>query len=168
MRFLNLLAAAAAIVLFPAAVSAQTLPTPGDNVILTISGAIDNHNVEDTAQFDLEGLDALGTTEVVTTNPWYDGPQTYTGVLGTDLLKAVGAHGTTLKIKAINDFVAEVPVADFEQWPVIFATRQNGEPMRIRDKGPIFLIYPFTDFPELDKSEYLNRSAWQIKSIEVQ
>ena len=39
--------------------------------------------------------------------------------------------------------------------------------MSIRDKGPIFMIYPFDKNPELYNEKYFSRSVWQIKSIEV-
>ena len=56
---------------------------------------------------------------------------------------------------------------DFANYPVILATRLDGAEMSVRDKGPIFVIYPFDDAPELNNETYFGRSAWQVKSIEV-
>ena len=39
--------------------------------------------------------------------------------------------------------------------------------MSVRDKGPLFVIYPFDEAPELNNETYYGRSAWQVKSIEV-
>jgi hypothetical protein len=70
-------------------------------------------------------------------------------------------------VTAINDYVTEIPRSDFETWPVILAIRHNGEAMPVRDKGPIFVIYPFDSDNTLNSEVYYGRSAWQVKSIEV-
>ena len=43
----------------------------------------------------------------------------------------------------------------------------DGTPMPVRDKGPLFAVYPFDAQPELRNAVYYSRSAWQLKSIEV-
>ncbi len=43
----------------------------------------------------------------------------------------------------------------------------NDQPMSVRDKGPLFLVYPFDLNPELYNEKYFSRSVWQIKEIEV-
>jgi len=83
------------------------------------------------------------------------------------ILEAAGAHGTKLKIIALNDYSAEVPVEDAEKLDTILATRMNGETMSVRDKGPLFLIYPFDKDASLFNEKYFSRSVWQIKTIEV-
>ncbi len=150
------------------ALLAAELAPPSGDIILTVTGVIDTTNAAEGAVFDLAMLEALGTLTTVTATPWYDGAHSFTGPLGVDLLKAVGAHGTTLKVTALNDYVTEIPVEDFERYPVLLATRLDGAAMSVRDKGPIFVIYPFDDAPELNNETYYGRSAWQVKSIEVQ
>jgi hypothetical protein len=39
--------------------------------------------------------------------------------------------------------------------------------MAVREKGPLFIIYPFDSAPELKNARYYSRSAWQLKAIEV-
>ncbi|WP_374625486.1 oxidoreductase [Devosia sp.] len=149
------------------AVQAGELAPPQGEVVLTVTGSIDTSNAAEGAVFDLAMLEALGMHTTVTVTPWYDGARTFSGPLGADLLKAVGAVGSTLKVTALNDYVTEIPVEDFQRYPVILATRLDGAEMSVRDKGPIFVIYPFDDAPELNNETYYGRSAWQVKSIEV-
>lgn len=40
--------------------------------------------------------------------------------------------------------------------------------MPVRDRGPLFVIYPFDSQSELRNAIYYSRSAWQLRSIEVQ
>lgn len=100
--------------------------------------------------------------------PWTDGQTRFDGPLLRSLLEAVGAHGKTLRITALNDYSVEVPVADAMDFDTILAIAMNGQPMSVRDKGPIFMIYPFDKNPELYNEKYFSRSVWQIKSIEVE
>lgn len=161
-------AALAGLLLLSAGVSgAAELAVPSGKTILTVTGAISETNAEGAAQFDLAMLDALPGQQTTTTTPWYDGAQSFSGPLGSALLEAVGAEGDTLVVTAINDYVTEIPRSDFETWPVIFATRHNGEAMSVRDKGPVFVIYPFDSDKTLNSEVFYGRSAWQVKSIEV-
>ena len=72
-----------------------------------------------------------------------------------------------LRVTALNDYVTEIPVADFRDNPVILATAIDGKSLSVREKGPIFIIYPFDEQPSLNNETYYGRSAWQVKSIEV-
>jgi hypothetical protein len=74
----------------------------------------------------------------------------------------------TLKMVALNDFSSEVLAADAFEYDVILAVLLNGEPMPVRDKGPIWVIYPMDDNPELHDDIYNDRLVWQLKSISVE
>jgi hypothetical protein len=39
--------------------------------------------------------------------------------------------------------------------------------MRIRDRGPVWLLYPWTERPELDTPEFRERAIWQLAQIEI-
>jgi hypothetical protein len=39
--------------------------------------------------------------------------------------------------------------------------------MPVRDKGPLFIIYPFDTDASLRSERYYSRAAWQLKSIEI-
>ena len=83
------------------------------------------------------------------------------------MLEEVGATGSRLIIRALNDYAAEVPVIDAVDFDTILAIDMNGEPMTVRNKGPLFLIYPFDTNPDLYNEKYFSRSVWQIKEIVV-
>ncbi len=56
----------------------------------------------------------------------------------------VGAKGTSARVLALNDYTTIIPIDDFYKFPVIMALKMNGQYMRIRDKGPLFVVYPTT------------------------
>ena len=83
------------------------------------------------------------------------------------LLQSVGANGTTMQAVALNNYAVTVPVEDAEANAAFLATRHNGQPMRVREKGPIWLIYPWSARPELKTTVFNNRAIWQLRRIDV-
>jgi len=147
--------------------AAASLPAPRGTPILTVTGKIAEKNVGEAAVFDLAMLQALPGRVTETETPWTKGKVRFAGPLGAAFLDAVGASGTTLHVVALNDYAVDVPVEDFRKWPVILAISKDGQPMPVRDKGPIFVIYPFDLDPSLYDERIFSRSAWQVKAIEV-
>ncbi|TPE53458.1 hypothetical protein FJM67_06535 [Maribrevibacterium harenarium] len=145
----------------------QALPLPDHAPILTVTGAIKITNQPGKAVFDAAMLARLEQKVVVTHNPWSTSARRYRGVTPQALLDAVGADGNVLRIKALNNYITEVPVSDFRRFDVVFATHVDGEIMSVRSKGPIMLVYNFDSSPTLQAEVYYGRSIWQITSIEV-
>lgn len=147
---------------------AESLPAPAGDVVLRISGNIANQNDGADAVFDLDGLAALPHAQVVTSTPWTEGRTVFDGVLLRDLLAAVGATGGTLRAIAINDYAVDIPADDAAAYDVIVAYQMNGEPMPVRDKGPLWIIYPMDDHAELRTPETEAKMIWQLRDIAVQ
>ncbi len=166
MKFLMAVALLAQL-MFAGTASACHLQEPSSAVILRIEGQIRHCNTGLEAQFDLALLKSLPKREVKTENPWVAGMATYEGVLLRDLLKFVEANGTVLKIAALNDYNAEIDVADVESIDVILAYKRNGEYMPVRAKGPLFVVFPFSDQPSLKVEQRFAQSVWQVSRITV-
>lgn len=156
-----------AVISTPVSAQEGVLPKPTGAVILTLKGGIQFTNNGDKAEFDLAMLEKLKGRVAPVKTPWADKETTYEGPLMSAILDAVGAKGTTLMVKAINDYVAEVPVEDMTRYPVILATKRDGKKMTVREKGPLFIIYPFDLDPSLQNEKIYNRSVWQVKEIAV-
>lgn len=148
--------------------SALALDPPKGRGLVTFSGVISEHNDGQTAVLDDALLDTLPVHTIVTNSPWYSEPQTFDGPLLRDVLALVGAKGQQLKMRALNDYAVTVPITDATQFDAILARRVNGEKLSVRDKGPLFLVYPYDSLSELQSPLYYNRSIWQIKSIDVE
>ena len=89
----------------------------------------------------------------------------FEGVPMSSLLAHVGATGDMAEVLALNNYRTTIPIADFSAYPVLLALKQDGQYMTVRNKGPLFIIYPFDEFPELRADLYYSRSAWQVRSI---
>ncbi len=145
----------------------QPLAAPGGRVILTVSGRIGVTNEGSSARFDRAMLEEIGMASFTTATPWYDGPVTFEGVPMTKLLQRVGAQGEMVQAVALNDYSTEIPIADFAQYNVLLALKREGNYLTIRDKGPLFIVYPYDSDPALKSPRYYGRSAWQVARLVV-
>ena len=141
---------------------------PQGAVILTISGKIGIKNSADAALFDAALLDALPQHSFVSTTPWLKNPATFTGPLLKDVLQALKAQGTNLKALALNDYKVDIPLDDAFKFDVILTRKVDGKVLTVREKGPIFMMYPFERFPQLKTDIYYSRCVWQLKSLRVE
>lgn len=161
--------AGAAVAGWSGVLRAQTagLPAPTDKPILTIGGRISVTNDGDRARFDRPMLEALGMSGFETSTPWYNGRVRFEGVPMQRLMQQVGATGESVVVYALNDYSTEIPMADFSLYPVILALKRDGQYMPVRDKGPLFIVYPYDSAPELKHQKYYSRSAWQVARMVV-
>lgn len=154
-----------AVLVFCGTSGAGELAKPKGKVLLTVSGAVANHNAGDKAEFDFDMLKALGVSKIETTTAWTKGQKSFEGVLLKTLAETVGAEGTTAEVVALNDYKVDIPVQDFSDYPVILAYRMDGERLKIRDKGPLWIIYPEDEHPELKNKQTQAKWVWQVKAI---
>jgi len=146
---------------------AVALDRPAGKVILTVTGMLNVRNDAEGAVFDLALLDQLPQHSFSTKTPWYPEARKFSGVLLGDLLKAVGAQGTTLKAVALNDYRVEMPIEDLVRHGAMIASQLDGKPIAVRDKGPLLIIYPFDDKPELRTAVHYSRAIWQLRGLEL-
>lgn len=147
---------------------AVPLGRPSEKPILTITGHITNTNEEGSAVFDRVMLEKIGMVKVQTKTPWYDSAVTFEGVPLDKLMAEVGATGHTVHALALNDYTTDIPIEDFSKYHVILALKRNGDYMPVKDKGPLFVIYPYDSDPELKSQTYYSRSAWQVAKMTIE
>ena len=147
--------------------AARALERPAGSVVLTLTGRVRRPNQGTQADFDMPMLAALPQSSFSTRTPWFARARRFTGPLLRDVLAAAGAQGTTLRLTALNDYRVELPFDDAQRHDVIVARLLDERPMAVRDKGPLFVIYPFDARPELRSAVYYSRSAWQLRTIAV-
>jgi hypothetical protein len=159
--------AAIALSLLPMGASADALPAPDGPVVLRVSGQISVTNDGDGAAFDMQMLKGLPATEIRTTTIWTEGEQVFVGVSLADLMERVGATGNKMDAYAINDYNTEIPMSDAVDGGPIVAYMRNGAEMSVRNKGPLWVVYPFDDDPKYMSEQIYARSIWQLDRIKV-
>lgn len=147
--------------------AAEPLPLPKGPVVLTITGKIEQTNVGGQAQFDMAMLEALGKASFKTKSEVSAVPQLFEGVPLRAVLDRVGAKGKTMKMSALNDYVSNIPFEDLQFEPIL-ATRVDGRVLTVRDKGPLWLVYPRDSYKALDDARYDSRWVWQLNKLHIE
>lgn len=153
---------------FVGSAHAQDLPKPSGKVILTLTGNIVATNGNKSAMFDRPMLESLGVHTLRTTTNWTDGVKEFEGVWARDVLARVGSKGTTASAVALNDYKIDIPASDFTQYDVLLAFRMDGKDLLPEDKGPLWIVYPRDQKPELNNVQYDSRWVWQLRTLAIQ
>ncbi|VXC00772.1 conserved exported hypothetical protein [Pseudomonas sp. 8BK] len=143
------------------------LEKPTGPAVLRISGLVTQPNMQQQAVFDMSMLQALPQHSFTTQTPWYAEPVKFTGPLLRDVLAAAGAKGEGITAIALNDYRTEIPFNDAVKYDLIVAILMNDQLMPVREKGPLFLVYPFDSKAELQAATFYNRSAWQLRALKI-
>jgi hypothetical protein len=117
---------------------------------------------------DMAALEGLPHYTIATATPWTDGVSRFEGVLMRDLLQHLGVNGTVGTFIALNDYKVQIPVADFANYDVLLAYKRDGSYMPVRDKGPLWIIYPLDQHPELNSEETRSKMIWQVRRVVVE
>ena len=156
------LAAAVLIVLLPISGAVAA-----DKLLLTISGSVTKMTANGTVQLSRKALEAMPRTTFTTSTIWTEGEREFSGVALVDLVEAVGANGTTMKAPALNNYAVDVPMTDAVKGGPIIAYELDGKPMSVREKGPLWLVYPYDSNATYRTETIYSRSIWQLDRLEV-
>jgi len=104
----------------------------------------------------------------VTKTPWYKKPVQFTGPLLRDVLAAVKVKGRVIHAVALDDYQVSIPFSDAEKFDVILAHTMDGENLTPKNKGPLFVVYPYDSKPELQTVRFYERSIWQLKALRLE
>ncbi|RJF87120.1 hypothetical protein D3874_08845 [Oleomonas cavernae] len=118
--------------------------------------------------FDRAALEALPQATIATMTPFTEGMSDFGGPTMQAVLEAANATaGTQLRLTALNDYTVDVPMSDLAAYGPILAMRQDGKLLSVRNKGPLWLIYPLSQRPELNVPKVHDRLIWQVKTVAV-
>ncbi|HAE49362.1 MAG: hypothetical protein CMO30_08240 [Tistrella sp.] len=151
------------------AAEGSSLAAPTGKVILDVSGSIAVTNTpEGSAAFDRAMLAAMPRSAIETTTPWTEGAQRFEGVLLADLVARLGATGTRITARALNDYSYTFDLADAMSRGALIADLTNGKQMSVRERGPLWIVFPLDDMKgmtEVERHEMQSRMVWQLKQI---
>lgn len=148
----------AAAVIITAAFSAPGMAERAETV-LNVTGA------EGVKSYTLADLEALPQVRFTTSTIWTAEAAVFEGVPLRVLLDETGIDEGAVMATAINDYSIEIPVSEVTDSYPIVAYRMDGKEMSRRDKGPLWVIYPFDTEPGLNTEVNFSRSIWQLDRL---
>ena len=144
---------------------AEGLAQPKGEVVLKVTGDLAVTNGDHSASFDEAMLKDLGVTSFKTSTVWTEGISEFTGVSLLTLVEKLQIKAKTLNMYAVNDYAVDVPLSDAVADGPIIAYAIDGKPMSVRDKGPLWLIYPYDAQKDYQTETTFTRSIWQLVRI---
>lgn len=151
------------------AAQSYDLPGPTGPVLLTVTEASGGTDRQDGVAFDAAMLAALPQHRIETSTPWTDGKNLFEGVLLADVIDFVGAgEARSFRAVALNEYEIVTSVAEAIGHGALLAMRMDGKPLTRRDKGPIWIVYPRDDNPEIQDERHDAKWVWQLTRIELQ
>lgn len=139
-------------------------PVSADNapVVLTVQVS----QTADPIELTDADLMAMDQQSFVTSTLWTKQDHQFSGPSLHDVLVESGAEPTVpVKLIAANDYAATLePEMIGEEYPII-ANRIDGAPYSIREKGPLWVIFPFDKGPEYNTELHYGLSVWQLTDI---
>ena len=151
----------------PSSVKLIDFLAPKGDVVLKISGDFSQKNTADELWLDAAQLATLPQSIIKTETIWTKGESEFKGPLIRDLLSAIGSKASLITATAINEYEIEVPIADVNQYDVILAMEKDGKALSVREKGPLWIIYPWSANELLQQDKYYSRSIWQLVKIKL-
>lgn len=148
--------------------SVYAMSAPEGEPVLWVNGRVSQSNTNGAIVFDEAMLNQLDIRSILTNNHVVDQVVEYRGPTLSSLLENVGATGSQVRVTAWDDYVVTIPISDIEKYGVILATHEAGVKMTIDDKGPLFVVFPFSDYPELRNDFYYSLSIWQVRELFIE
>lgn len=133
-----------------------------DRTILTV---LDDDGAA--VEFSMDALDRLPQRDIATGTIWQADTSRFTGPALVDVLDAADVAAEAVELAALNDYSVELPTDTLEDTAPIVATRIDGAPISRRDKGPLWIIYPYDSDPRYRTETIYARSVWHLHRIEV-
>jgi hypothetical protein len=115
-------------------------------------------------------LDDLTVTPIIvydTTTIWTNGTQKFHGVSLKKTLEKNNVTKGTIFATAVNDYAVEIPLSEItDDWPII-AYKLNNQRLNLRNKGPLWIVYPYDSHYDFRSEVVYSRSIWQLDRIKV-
>lgn len=134
-----------------------------EGVILTLQ---DSKSGQSTTFTDAE-LMALPQVSFETETIWTEGVVAFSGPSLKSVIDHAGVSPGDVELYAINDYNVVLPIEKIEDGAPIIANRINGEPFSVRDKGPLWIVFPYDGESQYNTEEYFALSVWQLNRLNV-
>lgn len=109
-----------------------------------------------------EDLEAMPRVSFRKGTTWTEGAQEFSGVPLKSILAASGITSGLVRAVAVNDYIVDIPVDELDDSFPIIADLIDGKPFSRREKGPLWIMYPFDKAPSYRTETNFGRSVWQL------
>lgn len=151
----------------------------GVSLALAMTGpAVSEHAYQDMLQvflkdgrlqsFSLKDLESFPQITFTSFSPWTEGVHEFTGIPLKSFVEQFDPSFTQIELTARDNYQVTFAAEDLmDTWPIL-AIYMNGDPISPRTKGPFWVVFPFDDYPELQREDLYARSIWQVQHLKIE
>ncbi|OLO09474.1 hypothetical protein BTW08_01920 [Salinicola sp. MH3R3-1] len=154
------------IALSPLSALADEPPYPEDMALLRI---VDPHG-QVLATLTLSDIEGLPKREIAGSIPDTADPEArWSGVSMKVLLESRAiVLPDRMRAVGLDDYSDVIPRSDLEQYDPVVAYRRDGRYLTVDGYGPLVVMYPYSEYPELHERTYYSRTVWQLSELQLQ
>lgn len=113
-------------------------------------------------------LRSLPARSFQTSTVWTEGVHEFEGVPLRTLLERLGAaKDASVSAVAVNDYAVEIPASAIEDDAPIIAYHIDGATFSRREKGPLWVIFPYDEDARYRSEVTYGQSIWQLDRLTV-
>jgi hypothetical protein len=149
--------------------SAAAAPNACPNdALLEIAGAVKPNSPRGSFLFSEKDLLQLKSVKLTTATAWTPRSE-FIGPELSAVLEAAGVPATAKEMRfyAIDAYEITIPTTDLIKYRPVMAHTQNGERLVVATRGPVFLVYPRDQYPELTAIKGQAQFVWMVCKIVV-
>lgn len=138
------------------------------DTLLEIEGLVKPNSPRGSHVFSEQDFLKLDTVKLVTATAWTPKSEFIGPELSTVLAAAgVAPNATEMRFYAIDAYEITIPISDITKYRPVMAHTQDGERLKIPTRGPVFLVYPRDQYPELTAIKGQAQFVWMVCKIIV-
>lgn len=123
-------------------------------------------NGSDKLELTEDEFTAMNTKQKVT-DPNLKATHDYEGVKLSDLMEKANADDCkTIKVIAKDKMTVEIKAEDATKYPIMIANVQDGNKVPSGEGGPVKLIYPYDQYPEIKDLYKPDTWCWFVVDVE--
>jgi len=115
--------------------------------------------------FKLTDLDALPQQQFTTSTIWTTEPTAFSGPALADVMASSGLSAEALTLRAVNNYSITMNSSTLEENAPVVATRINGKTFSVRERGPLWVVFPYDADSRYRSEHTFAASIWQLTDI---
>lgn len=116
----------------------------------------------------IDDIDEKYIEYISTSTPWHDDIAKYTGILIQNFLDQYeDGEFSEISISAMNGYTVDSDIRTFVNAGAMLVWLMNDAPISVHNKGPIVVIFPWSQNGSLREDIFTSLAVWHVNSIHI-
>ena len=116
----------------------------------------------------IDDIDEKYVKSISTNTPWHDDIAKYTGITIQNFLDQYkNGEFSEISISAMNGYAVDADIRTFVNAGAMLVWLMNDAPISVHNKGPIVVIFPWSQNGSLREDIFTSLAVWHVNSIHI-